>query len=274
MVVAVAPPCVQSPAVIPDISVVVPLYDEEPNVEPLHRELSAVLAMLERPYEIIFIDDGSRDGTFGRLASLCAGDPHVRVIRFARNFGQTAAFAAGFAHARGPLIVTSDGDLQNDPADIPRLLDVARDHDIVCGWRKVRQDAYLTRHVPSVIANWLLGRVSGIRLHDYGCSLKVFRAEVVKPLALTPGMHRYLPALASQVGGRVAEVVVNHRPRRFGRSKYGLSRTFGVIRDLLRLRSLMRQAVTPRKGMPALYDIADILEPGSDRINVLDGDGP
>lgn len=244
----------------PEISVVVPLYDEEPNVEPFHRELSAVLEGLGRPYEIIFVDDGSRDRTFARLGVVYAADPHVRVIRFARNFGQTAAFAAGFAHARGALIVTSDGDLQNDPADIPRLLDVARDHDIVCGWRRARRDAYLTRHLPSVIANWLLGVASGIRIHDNGCSLKVFRAEVVKPLTLRPGMHRYLPALASQRGGRVAELVVNHRPRRFGRSKYGLSRTARVVRDLLRLRQLKREALAPRGDAPPLYEIREILE--------------
>jgi glycosyltransferase involved in cell wall biosynthesis len=184
----------------------------------------------------------------------------VRVIRFARNFGQTAAFAAGFAHASGRLIVTSDGDLQNDPADIPRLLDLARDHDIVCGWRRARQDAFLTRHVPSVAANWLLALATGIRLHDNGCSLKVFRAEVVKPLRLAPGMHRYLPALASQLGNRVAEVVVNHRPRRFGRSKYGLSRTFTVVRDLLRLRRLMRDALAPREGAATPYEVAQVLE--------------
>ena len=243
-----------------DISVVVPLYDEELNVEPFHRELSDVLGALGRPYEIIFIDDGSRDDTFARLASVYTRDLHVRVIRFARHFGQSAAFAAGFAHARGQLIVTSDGDMQNDPADIPRLLDLARHHDIVCGWRKARKDAYLTRHLPSVVANWVLRRLSGIRLHDNGCSLKVFRAEVVKPLHLAPGMHRYLPALASQLGGRVAEAVVGHRPRQFGRSKYGLSRTFGVVRDLLRLRRLMGEALVPRTAAGPLYEIAEILE--------------
>ncbi|OFW01723.1 MAG: hypothetical protein A3I61_15130 [Acidobacteria bacterium RIFCSPLOWO2_02_FULL_68_18] len=244
----------------PDISVVVPLYDEESNVEPLYHELTAVMRALDRSYELILVDDGSRDGTFPRLAAVCARDPHVRVIRFSRNFGQTAAFAAGFAHARGRWIVTSDGDLQNDPADIPRLLDVARDHDIVCGWRKYRKDAYLTRQLPSVVANWLLGIASGIPLHDNGCSLKVFRAEVVKPLALAPGMHRYLPALASQLGGRVAEVVVNHRPRRFGRSKYGLSRTCGVVCDIVRLRQLMRQAVERTGPAPRLYEIAEMIE--------------
>ncbi len=173
------------------------------------------------------------------------------MIRFTRNFGQTAAFAAGFDHARGRVIVTLDGDLQNDPADIPGLLAIAATHDIVCGWRRDRKDNFFTRHVPSVVANWLLGLVTGIRLHDNGCSLKVFRAEVVKPLKLQPGMHRYLPAIASQLGGRVAEVVVNHRPRRFGRSKYGLSRTFRVVADLVHLRGLMRQAVDPATPAPS-----------------------
>jgi hypothetical protein len=153
-----------------------------------------------------------------------------------------------------------DGDLQNDPADIPGLLEIARDHDVVCGWRKVRQDDLLTRHLPSVVANWLLGLVTGIRLHDNGCSLKVFRAEVVKPLKLSPGMHRYLPVFASQLGGRVIEVVVNHRPRRFGRSKYGLSRTFGVVRDMLRLRSLMREAVNPAATQVRLYEVQQVLD--------------
>ena len=250
-----------------DLSIVIPLRDEEPNVMPLHDELTRVLATLARSYEIILIDDGSRDGTFARLAELQASDPCVRVIRFTRNFGQTAAFAAGFAHARGRFIVTSDGDLQNDPSDIPQLLSLAATHDIVCGWRKHRRDAFLTRHVPSVTANWLLGLVSGIRLHDNGCSLKVFRAEVIKPLTLRPGMHRYLPALASQIGGRVTEVVVNHRPRRFGRSKYGLSRTFGVVMDLIRLRTRMQQALEPATGQAPLYEIADVLERVSGQIH-------
>jgi glycosyltransferase involved in cell wall biosynthesis len=182
------------------------------------------------------------------------------VIRFTRNFGQTAAFAAGFAHARGRFIVTIDGDLQNDPADIPRLLALARNYDIVCGWRKERKDAYLTRYVPAAIANRLLGLVSGVRIHDNGCSLKVFRSEVVKPLKLRPGSHRYLPALASQLGGRITEVPVNHRPRQFGQSKYGLSRTFKVIADLIRLRDLMRRAVDPADTTPPLYEIATVLE--------------
>jgi glycosyltransferase involved in cell wall biosynthesis len=245
------------------VSVVVPLRDEEPNVAPLHAELTAAMAAAGVPYEILLIEDGSVDGTFDRLREVHAADPHVHVIRFDRNYGQTAAFAAGFAYARGRYVVTLDGDLQNDPADIPRLLDLARANDIVCGWRRQRQDAFLTRHVPSVAANWLLGVVSGVRLHDNGCSLKVFRADVVKPLKLRPGMHRYLPALASQLGGRVSEVVVNHRPRRFGHSKYGLSRTFRVALDVISLRRLMREAVDPAAPMPRLYTVATHLEPAS-----------
>ena len=243
----------------PDISMVIPLRDEELNVVPLHEELTRVLERMGVDYEIVLIDDGSDDRTFDRLRELQAHDPRVRVIQFTRNFGQTAAFAAGFAHARGRFIVTLDGDLQNDPADIPRLLKLAQDHDIVSGWRKNRKDAFLTRHVPSVIANWLLGLVTGIRLHDNGCSLKVYRAEVVKPLKLRPGMHRYLPALASQLGGRVAEVAVNHRARRHGTSKYGLSRTFTVVRDIMSLPALMRQAVDPSASQPSFYQVRQIL---------------
>jgi glycosyltransferase involved in cell wall biosynthesis len=245
--------------VTPEISVVIPLRNEEPNVLPLYDELTAALEPLARPYELILVDDGSDDRTFERLVGVQGRDPRVRVIRFTRNFGQTAAFAAGFAHARGAFIVTSDGDLQNDPADMPRMLALARDHDIVCGWRKDRKDALLTRHVPSVVANRLLALVTGLDLHDNGCSLKVFRAEVVTPLKLRPGMHRYLPALASRLGGRVVEVVVHHRPRRFGRSKYGLARTFGVLADIVRLRRRMRQVVDPDAEAPRLYEVDRVL---------------
>jgi glycosyltransferase involved in cell wall biosynthesis len=244
-----------------DLSIVIPLHNEDMNVAPLHQELTHVLASMGVAYEILIIDDGSTDATFSALQSIHSADRHVRVIRFARNFGQTAACAAGFTVARGRLIVTCDGDLQNDPTDIPRLVAVARDYDVVCGWRKDRKDNYVTRYVPSVLANRLLSAVSGVRLHDIGCSLKVFRAEVVKPLKLTPGMHRYLPVLASQLGkGRVTEVVVNHRPRRFGQSKYGLSRTFRVLLDLTRLRRLMRDAVDPAITVPELYEVAEVLE--------------
>jgi glycosyltransferase involved in cell wall biosynthesis len=242
-----------------DLSVIIPLRNEELNVLPLHDELSPVLEGLGSSYELLFVDDGSDDATFEKLAHVQARDPHVRVIRFLRNYGQTAAFAAGFAHARGRFIVTSDGDLQNDPNDIPRMLRLAEDgHDIVCGWRRHREDTFLTRHLPSIVANWLIAMITGIRLHDNGCSLKVFRAEVVKPLNLRPGMHRYLPALASQLGNRIAEVVVHHRPRRYGHSKYGLSRTFRVVTDLVRLPRLMREAIeTPGAAAP-LYEIREV----------------
>lgn len=243
-----------------DLSIVIPLYNEEPNVAPLHAELSAILATMNVSHEIVVVDDGSTDGTFEKLRLVHGSDRHVRVIRFARHHGQTAAFAAGFESARGQFIVTFDGDLQNDPADIPRLLDIARTHDVVCGWRKDRKDDFLTRYVPSVMANRLISLVSGVHIHDIGCSLKIFRAEVVRPLKLRPGMHRYLPALASQLGSRVTEVVVNHRPRRFGHSKYGLSRTFRVAADLFNLRRLMREAVDPATPAPYLYDVAEILE--------------
>lgn len=245
---------------IPDISVVIPLRDEELNVGPLHEELTSVLRTLEVPYEIIMVDDGSQDGTFAVLADLQGRDPMVRVVRFQRNFGQTAAFAAGFARARGRIVITYDGDLQNDPHDVPHMLRLADTHDVVVGWRKRRRDGFLTRHVPSAVANWLIGVVTGIRLHDNGCSLRVFRAEVVKPLKLRHGMHRYLPAIASQLGPRVTEVVVNHRPRRHGRSKYGLSRTFRVVADLVSLRRLMREALEGEAPSEPLYEIREVRE--------------
>ena len=242
----------------PEISVVIPLRDEEENVVPLHGELTDVLDQIGVSYEVILVDDGSADRTFDRLAEIQRRDPKVRLIRFTRNFGQTAAFAAGFAEARGQYIVTLDGDLQNDPRDIPEMLVLARRKDIVSGWRRKRKDNFFTRYVPSALANWLLGIVTGVRLHDNGCSLKIYRAKVIKPLKLRPGMHRYFPALASQLGGRVAEVEVNHRPRQHGRSKYNLSRTFTVVSDLFQLRRLMREAIDPNRPMPRLYESAEI----------------
>ena len=244
-----------------DVSIVVPLRDEEANVDPLLDELIPVLVRTGWTFEVIVVDDGSGDTTFTRLAAWHQREPHLHVIRFSRNFGQSAAFTAGFAAARGRFVVTFDGDLQNDPSDIPRLVTVAEQADIVCGWRRRREDAFLTRHVPSVAANWLIGLVTGVSLHDNGCSLKVFRAETVTPLRLEPGMHRYLPAIAGQLGGRVVEVEVHHRPRRFGRSKYGLSRTFRVMGDLVRLRALMRRAVNRPPSAPPLYEVAETLPP-------------
>jgi glycosyltransferase involved in cell wall biosynthesis len=231
----------------PELSIVVPVFNEEPNIKDLYDELTTTLVNGKRSYEIIIIDDGSTDQTFARLAELQSRDPHLRVIRFRRNFGQTAAFAAGFAFARGRLVVTSDGDLQNDPADIQRMADrIDREgYDIVAGWRKDRKDTFVTRRIPSMVANKLISWATGVELHDYGCSLKVFRAEVVKPLRLYGEMHRFLPAIASQIGVRIAEEEVNHRPRTAGASKYGLSRTVRVILDLLTVKFLLSYSTRP-----------------------------
>jgi glycosyltransferase involved in cell wall biosynthesis len=228
----------------PDLSIVIPIRNESPNIQPLYAELTAALLPGGRAFEVIIIDDGSTDDSFTQLAALQAVDPRLRVIRFRRNFGQTAAFAAGFAYARGRLVVTSDGDLQNDPHDIERMARMADDegYDIVCGWRKDRKDTFVTRRVPSMIANWIISKATGVALHDYGCSLKVFRAEIVKGLRLYGEMHRFLPAIASEQGVRIAEVVVNHRARRAGTSKYGLSRTIRVV--LVRL--VLHQPIADR----------------------------
>ena len=230
----------------PELSVVIPIRNEAAALDELHRELTDTLAASGRPYEIIIIDDGSTDGSFEILRRLHALDPHLRVIRFRRNFGQTAAFAAGFEHARGRIIVTSDGDLQNDPRDIPAMVAMLEQgSDIVCGWRKDRKDAWLSRRLPSIIANRLISLATGVRLHDYGCSLKVFRAEVVKPLKLYGEMHRFLPAIASDQGVAITEVVVGHRPRRYGTSKYGIGRTIRVALDLLTVKFLSSYSTRP-----------------------------
>lgn len=230
----------------PEISVVIPLYNEEPNVSQLYLEFKTMLEQHGHTYELILVDDGSIDDTFRMLADLHAKDNRVRVVRLRKNFGQTAALTAGFAYAQGRFIVTSDGDLQNDPFDVPAMLDqLERGYDIVSGWRKSRKDRWLTRRVPSMIANWLISLATGVHLHDYGCSLKVFRAEVVKPLRLYGDLHRFIPALASEQGVRIAEHVVNHRPRRFGRSKYGLSRIVQVIIDLISVKFLLSYSTRP-----------------------------
>ena len=229
-----------------DLTVVVPIRNEAESLEELHRELSETLGRWGRSYEIIVIDDGSTDRSFDILCGLQAADARVRVIRFRRNFGQTAAFSAGFAHARGRVIVTSDGDLQNDPKDIPAMVALLEGGvDIVCGWRRNRKDAWVSRLLPSMLANRLISWSTGVRLHDYGCSLKVFRAEVVKPLKLYGEMHRFIPAIASEQGVDIAEVAVNHRPRKHGRSKYGISRTLRVVLDLLTVKFLLSYSTRP-----------------------------
>ena len=229
-----------------DLTVVVPIRNEAPSLEELHRELTATLDAWGRSYEIIVVDDGSTDESFEILVRLQADDPHLRVIRFRRNFGQTAAFGAGFDYARGRYIVTSDGDLQNDPRDIPAMVEMLeRGSDVVCGWRKDRKDAFLSRRLPSMMANTLISVVTGVHLHDYGCSLKAFNADVVKGMRLYGEMHRFLPAIASEQTSRIAELVVNHRPRKYGQSKYGIGRTIRVVLDLLTVKFLVSYATRP-----------------------------
>jgi glycosyltransferase involved in cell wall biosynthesis len=229
-----------------DLSVIIPIRNEEASLRELHRELTETLTLWGRPYEIVLVDDGSTDRSFEIMAELQAGDPNTRVIRLRRNFGQTAAFAAGFDYARGRLIATSDGDLQNDPRDLPHMIAmIDRGHDIVCGWRKNRKDPLLSRRLPSMLANALISTVTGVHLHDYGCSLKVFRAEIVKGMRLYGEMHRFLPAIASEQTSSIVEIGVNHRPRKYGRSKYGIGRTGRVILDLLTVKFLLSYSTRP-----------------------------
>jgi glycosyltransferase involved in cell wall biosynthesis len=229
-----------------DVSVVIPLLNEEESLDQLYQQLHEVLDTLAKSYEIIFVDDGSTDASFKVLKRLHEQDSHVRVIRFRRNFGQSAAFSAGFDFARGDVIITMDADLQNDPTDIPRLLaKVDEGYDVVSGWRVRRQDKFVTRRIPSKVANALIGKVTGVRLHDYGCSLKAYRYDVVKNIKLYGELHRFIPALASWMGTQVAEIPVNHHARQFGKSKYGLTRIVKVMLDLLTVKFLLHYATRP-----------------------------
>ena len=235
-----------SPAAAVECSIVIPLYNEAESVPHLYAGLNAALSRLGRSYEILLVDDGSTDDTFAAVAAIAAADPHVRAIRFRRNFGQTAAMMAGFDHSCGDIVIPMDGDLQNDPADIPLLLErIDAGFDVVSGWRKDRQDKALLRKFPSRIANWLIGRVTGVRLHDYGCSLKAYRAEVLRGTRLYGEMHRFIPALANLMGARICEVPLSHHARRFGKSKYGLKRTFKVLLDLLTVKFLTDYSTKP-----------------------------
>ncbi|NOX19718.1 MAG: glycosyltransferase family 2 protein [Nitrospirae bacterium] len=227
------------------VSVVIPLYNEEENVEELHQRLSNVLSRFDFDYEIIYVDDGSTDRTLELLEKISSEDPHVLTLSLRRNFGQTAAFAAGFDFARGDVIITMDGDLQNDPEDIPKLLEEIGSCDLVSGWRKDRKDPFLKRRLPSMIANWLISKVTGVELHDYGCSLKAYRRDVIKNLNLYGEMHRFIPAVASWYGVRVKEVVTRHHPRLRGKSKYGMSRTIKVLLDLITVKFLQSFSTKP-----------------------------
>jgi len=230
----------------PKLSIVIPLYNEADTVEALFVELTAALADVGCSYEVIVVDDGSRDDSFARLKAMHERDGRWRIIRFRRNFGQTAGFSAGFAAARGEIVITSDADLQNDPRDIPKLLaKMAEGYDIVSGWRVNRKEPFFSRRLPSMVANRMISGATGVVLHDYGCSLKAYRSEVVKGIRLYGELHRFLPALASWMGVRVAEAPVNDRARQFGKSKYGISRTFRVFLDLITVRFMLGYATRP-----------------------------
>lgn len=224
----------QADEITPRISIVIPLYNEEESIPHLWEALDKAIANYGQPAEVIVIDDGSKDRSFALLSEIAIRDPRFTIIRFRRNFGQTAGFAAGFAQARGDVVITMDADLQNDPMDIPKLMaKIDEGYDIVSGWRKDRQDRFIDRKLPSMMANRLISNVTEVRLHDYGCSLKAYRRDVLQYVHLYGELHRFIPALASQVGGSVTEVPVNHRARQFGRSKYGISRTVRVMLDLI-----------------------------------------
>ena len=221
----------------PSLSVVLPVLNEQDSLEPLHSSLSAVLKRLDRSYEVIYVDDGSTDDSWSTLRRLAAGDAHIRIVRLRRNFGQTAALAAGFAHARFPIVITLDADGQNDPADIPRLLAALDDgKDVVCGWRRRRREPWLTRRLPSVVANRMIRALTGVALHDFGCTLRAYRRTILADVNLYGDMHRYLPVLTAWVGARIGEVEVNHRARAAGKSKYGLLRVSRVLVDLITIK--------------------------------------
>jgi glycosyltransferase involved in cell wall biosynthesis len=233
-----------------DLSVILPIYNESENIPRLYDELVPVLEATGSSFEIIAVDDGSQDDSFARLTSLRVDDHRLRIMRFRRNFGQTAAFAAGFHHARGAVVITMDADLQNDPVDIPKLLaKIDEGYDVVSGWRQERWKegvlAFVTRRIPSAAANWLISRVTGVYLHDYGCALKAYRSEVINEIRLYGDLHRFIPAIASYIGVRIAEVPVSYRPRKYGQSKYGIGRTVRVLLDLLTVRFLLSYSTRP-----------------------------
>ncbi len=229
-----------------NISIILPVFNEEENLEEMNAEIVGVVERMDVDYEIIYIDDGSTDRSFEILSELREQNKNIKVIQFRRNFGQTAGLAAGFDHASGDVIITMDSDRQNDPNDIPMLLEkINEGYDLVSGWRFDRQDAWLSRKLPSKIANGLISKITGVKLHDYGCSLKAFRKEVVQNIRLYGEMHRFIPAIASWMGVRIAEVKVNHRARVAGTSKYGISRTFRVILDLITVKFLLQYSARP-----------------------------
>lgn len=232
-------------SIAPRLSVIALVYNEVESIAPLHEELMGVLEALDFSFEVVYIDDGSRDGSSEQLGQLAVRDGRVRVVSFRRNFGQTAAVQAGIDNSRGDILVFMDGDMQNDPHDIPRLLEkIDEGYDVVSGWRKDRRDD-ATRVMPSKIANWIIARVTGVRLNDFGCTLKAYHREVIQEVKLYGEMHRFIPVCASWVGARITEITVNHRPRAFGKSKYSLSRTSRVLLDLMTLKLLGSYSTKP-----------------------------
>lgn len=229
-----------------NISVIIPLLNEEENIPILYQELTDVLSGTGLEYELIFVDDGSTDRSYSILLDIQKCDDHLIIISFRRNFGQTAALSAGFDHARGDMIITMDADLQNDPRDIPRLIEkLGEGYDLINGWRFDRKDPFINRRLPSIIANWVISTTTHVKLHDYGCTLKAFRKEITQNIRLYGEMHRFIPAIASGLGAAIAEVKVNHRERRFGKSKYGISRTIRVILDLITVKFLLSYSTRP-----------------------------
>lgn len=237
----------------PQLSIVVPLYNEQDNVTPLYQAIVTAANELGRTYEMVFVDDGSKDNTVAVATELARHDPRLRIVKFRRNYGQTAAMAAGIEYARGDILITMDGDLQNDPADIGNFVaEIEQGNDIVVGWRFNRQDKLVTRKIPSRIANWLIAKVTGVPIRDNGCSLKAFRASLIKRIPLYSEMHRFIPAMASMAGPKLAEIKVRHHARRFGESKYGLSRIYKVLLDLAVIKTIVAFASQPLRWFALL----------------------
>jgi glycosyltransferase involved in cell wall biosynthesis len=234
------------PSSKPELTIFIPVYNEEKNIDELHDTLFKVLNEINKPFEVIFVDDGSQDGSLEKIIKISKTEPRIKVIQFKKNFGQTAALRAAIEHSQGRLFIPIDADLQNDPADIPKLLEkIAEGYDVVSGWRNERKDFFLSRKFPSIIANKLISWITGVRLNDYGCSLKVYRREFLKPESLCGEMHRFLPAFAGWQGAKICEITVSHHPRKYGVSKYGISRTFKVIVDLITVKFITGYSAKP-----------------------------
>ncbi|MBC7333328.1 MAG: glycosyltransferase family 2 protein [Actinobacteria bacterium] len=229
-----------------EISIIIPIYNEEESIDLLYSQLDQTLSKLGLSYEVILIDDGSTDNTYTKLVEIHKRNSNYKIIKLRRNFGQTAAISAGFDYSRGNIIITLDADLQNDPGDIPKLIEKMKEgYDIVSGWRKNRKDKFLTRRIPSILANKIISRITGVHLHDFGCTLKAYSKDIVKNISLYGEMHRYIPAIASSVGAKITEIEVRHNERKFGKSKYGISRTIRVILDIITIKFLLSFSTKP-----------------------------